>query len=249
MTTAVMTTVPFETFEQLRNSHGNRVSWAVWANPPRNLNSLWPVAHVEGTDFFAVDDQEYAEGIGRALRRDAVIVALTGAERWGEPAGSAGRRGALQGFHDGSEETADHNLRAIAYHFDLWGALITELDHSPGRADAAFLSERLRNDRGYRADCAEELNEVLLSLRPAPGGRLVALGGAVFDALTGEYGPEFTEVLDRHMPTRRVHKIFPPSRWRISKVERILNARQAGLLQLPSTDHLWAPATPARQLA
>src|SRR5699024_11082528 len=106
--------------------------------------------------FFEVaDEDEYWSGIGRALRRDVVLIGLNPAAREDEH-GRLRRDHRLFGcFHDtDSKKVKDHRLRAIAHHWGLWGAHIVDLDPITFETSSEIAMDTLLSEQEHRTDCA-----------------------------------------------------------------------------------------------
>lgn len=193
--------VPFDVYKWFCDNRRQVSSWAVWENPPTALDPARGLTTqaVGEVGFFAVDGEEgYLLGVGRALRRDVVLVGLNPAGR-DDGSGNAIRDERLFGcFHDSdTRKVKDHRLRAIAYHWGLWGALVVDLDTITVETDSKVaLAKLLDQDQlEHRVACAKQLDEALNHLAPLPGASLVFLGG---DVERCARLPEFKEVFAKH---------------------------------------------------
>ena len=177
------TSVPYGTYEWLCENRGKVASWAVWENPPQILDpSLGLTTEGVGeSGFFEVsNEQEYLAGVGKALRRDVVLVGLNPAMRV-DASGTLVPDERLFGcFHDSdTQKVKDHRLRAIAYHWGLWGALVIDLDTITVETDSRVALAKLINQPGHRVACATQMKETLSHLASPPDASLVFLGGDV----------------------------------------------------------------------
>src|SRR5690625_111423 len=95
--------VPYDTYEWLREHRAAVSSWAVWEQPPAELDPkvLLATDGIGEVGFFEVSDEdEYWGGIGQALRRDIVLIGLNPAARQ-DKNGALTRDSRLFGcFHD-----------------------------------------------------------------------------------------------------------------------------------------------------
>lgn len=175
--------VPYDVYKWLGKNRGEVSSWAVWENPPATLDPRAGLTTegVGAVDFFLVDGpDEYLDGIGQALRRDVVLIGLNPAGREDE-FGEAKRDQRLFGsFHDDHpKQVKDHRLRAIAYHWGLWGAFVVDLDPITVETSSKAAFENLVGDPEHRGRCADLLSEALRHLAPPKDCQFVFLGGAV----------------------------------------------------------------------
>lgn len=220
-----MARVPYTTYAWFREYRAEETSWAVWANPPTTLDPKvgLTAAGIGEVGFFEVSDEgEYSLGIGQALRRDVVLIGLNPAAREDEN-GVPIRDDRLFGcFHDNHPKTVkDHRLRAVAYHWGLWGACIVDLDSITVETSSAKAMDKLRDDSKHRKECAKRLKETFEKLDPPRDALVVLLGGVVEKASRlSDFRAVFKDTFDGE-PRRIWHYSY-----RASLERRIANAQK-----------------------
>lgn len=236
--------VPYETYAWLREHRAEVSSWAVWEQPPATLDPEVGLTTdgIGEVEFFEVSDEgEYWGGIGQALRRDVVLIGLNPAAREDEH-GVPRRDDRLFGcFHDTDpKKVKDHRLRAIAYHWGLWGAHLTDLDAITVETSSEVAVGKLLSEPEHRTECADMLAETFGRLAPPRDALVVLLGG---DVQKGSRLPEFREVFDRFFEEE------PRTIWHYSHrgglQKRITNAQNI-LGQQQDISDLWVPGRVAQ---
>ncbi len=231
--------VPFSVYQWMRANRADVASWAVWKNPPEVLDpdSQLTTAGVGEVGFFeAPTEDDYLAGVGQALRRDIVLVGLNPAGRQ-DKTGRVVRDARTFGcFHDTSSVTKDHRLRAVAYHWGLWGGFIVDLDTITVETSSKVAEEKLKSDAKHRDICAQLLDETLGHLEPPRHATVVFLGGSVRDLV--EKKQEFRTVFEKYFDSPSVTIWHYSHRGGLNA--RICNATKVlGSRQDPSG--LWVP--------
>lgn len=237
--------VPYNTYTWLGDNRAEVSSWAVWEQPPAELDPEVGLTTdgIGEVGFFEVSDEdEYWGGIGQALRRDVVVIGLNPAAREDER-GARTRDSRLFGcFHDeDSKKVKDHRLRAIAYHWGLWGAHIADLDAITVETSSKIAMDKLLSEPEHRTKCANMLAETFGRLDPPRDALVVLLGDSV---QKGSLLPEFREVFDRFF------EVEPRKIWHYSHrcglQNRITNAQNV-LGDQQDISSLWVPGRTAAQ--
>lgn len=236
--------VPYKSYEWLRDNRAEVSSWAVWEEPPATLDTEVGLTtkRISEADFFKVSDEaEYWDGIGQALRRDVLLVGLNPAARKDEH-GAVKRDDRLFGcFHDDHpKQVKDHRLRAVSYHWGLWGAYIVDLDPITVEASSEIAMGKLLSEPGHRKECSNLLLETFEVLTPPRDSLVVLLGSAVQKV---SRMPEFRKVFDHFFEEE------PRTIWHYSHrgglEKRIANAQKV-LGDPQDTSNLWVPEREAR---
>lgn len=237
--------VPYTAYKWFQENRAEVSSWAVWANPPEVLDpDVGLTTHGVGeVGFFDVSDEaEYRTGVGQALRQDIVIIVLNPAAREDKD-GLLQRDDRLFGcFHDNHpQQVKDHRLRAIAYHWGLWGGLIVDLDPITVETSSEVAAAKLRDDPDHRETCARLLGEALTELAPPRDALVVYQGGKVEEIARKA---EFAEVLATHFDSVP-RTIWHYSHYGVTLQDRMDNALKV-LGEKQPVSGLWVPGRSRR---